>query len=174
MARIVAMLRAARSAGLDVRRDGDALIVRGPDDLGGLARNLLGHKALVLAALEHEDEYRNHERIEHGGDAVDWRQDAGGRLVCSACEPPLVPEMAADPDGVLRAVMASEDRAAPASGVTFTSRSCPTCGSTGRCEGRLPTADGGWVCRGALEIGLVRVNGQHSTPGRRDGREARH
>lgn len=171
MARVIAMLREARAAGLDIRREGDALIARGSDDLGELARNLLGHKALVLAALEHEDRYRAHERTQHDGDAVDWQLGRDGRLVCSACEPPLVPRMA-DSDGVLQAVMAAEDQVAAAPDVTFTSQSCPTCGSSGRCEGRLPTTDGGWICRGALAAGLYRVNGQRSVAGRRSGPEA--
>lgn len=50
-----------------------------------------------------------------------------------------------------------EDQATPPSGVAFTSRTCPTCGSTGRCEGRLPTINGGWVCRAAIEMGPFRV-----------------
>ena len=162
MARVIARLREARAAGFEARREGDALIVRGPEDLGGVARDLLAHKPLVLAALEHEDEYRSHERLEHCGEAMDWHLGRNGRLVCSACEPPLVPAMATDTDGVLQAVMAAEDRGAAVAGGTFTSRTCATCGSTGRCEGRLPTTDGGWVCRAALAMGLFRPNGQRS------------
>jgi hypothetical protein len=91
MARVIAMLREARLAGLEVRRDGDALIVRGAEDLGGVARNLLSQKPLVLAALKHEDEYRGHELTCHEGESVDWQQGAGGRLICSTCQPPLIP-----------------------------------------------------------------------------------
>ncbi len=161
MARVIAMLREARRAGLEVRRQGDALIVRGPEDLGGVARNLLAQKPLVLAALRHEDEYRGHELTCHEGDSVDWQQGAGGRLVCSTCEPPLIPEMAADPTGVVRTVVAAADQTTAAAEQAPAPPACPTCGSTGRCEGQLPTTDGGWVCRSAQSMGLFQGNGKH-------------
>jgi hypothetical protein len=166
------MLREARLVGLNVRREGHALIVRGQERQGGLARDILSHKALMLAALEREDEYRSHERAEHDDESVDWRQGEDGRLVCSVCQPPLIPELDADPTGVVRAVMAAADQAVPAIEATAALRACPTCGSTGRCEGRLPTADGGWVCRAALAMGLVRVNGQRSKANRSGPRPA--
>jgi hypothetical protein len=40
-------------------------------------------------------------------------------------------------------------------------RACSTCGSTGRCEGRLPITDGGWVCSAAQTMGLFEDNGKH-------------
>lgn len=49
---------------------------------------------------------------------------------------------------------------------------CSTCGSTSRCERRLPTTDGGWVCRDAVAMGLFRINGEHSIPRRRPESEA--
>ncbi len=165
MARVVAMLRDARSAGLDVRREGDALVVRGPDDLGGLARNLLVHKPLVLAALKHENDYRSHKLTCHEGESVDWRQGAAGRLVCSTCQLPLIPDIDDDPTGAVRTVMAAVDRAMAAADQAPAPRACPTCGSSGRCEARLPTTDGGWVCRAAVAMGLFRPNGQHSGSG---------
>jgi hypothetical protein len=172
MARVIAMLREARAAGLQVRRDGDALIVRGPEDLGGIARNLLAIKPLVLAALQREDEYRGHELTSHGGQAIDWLHGAGGRLVCSTCQPPLIPDAEDEPTGVAETVMAAADQAAAAAGQPPAPRACPTCGSSGRCEDRLPTTDGGWVCRAAQAMGLFNGNGKHlwvrlrSGPGR--------
>jgi hypothetical protein len=161
MARVIAMLREARAAGLDVRRDGDALIVRGPEDQGGLARNLLVIKPLVLAALQREDEYRGHELTCHEGDPADWWQGAGGRLLCATCQPPLIPDVDDDPTGAVRAVMAAADQAIAAAERAPAPRTCSTCGSTGRCEGRLPTTDGGWVCRAAQAMGLFSGNGKH-------------
>jgi hypothetical protein len=149
------MLREARAAGLQVRRDGHALIVRGPEDLGGMARNLLAHKALVLAALQHEDEYRGHELATHDGGSVDWQQGASGRLICSNCQPPLF-SVEGEPSGAERSVMAAADRA----GQPPVPRACPTCGSSGRCEGRLATTDGGWICRAAQAMGLFEANGK--------------
>lgn len=159
MARVIALLGEARAVSLEVRRDGDALIIRGRKDQGSLARDLLAHKALVLAALEQEDECRGHEGSQHDGAHLDWRLREDGRLVCSACQPERIP---ADPNGVMRAVIAAENETAPAAAETPAPRACPTCGSTGRCEGRLSTADGGWVCRDAVAIGLFRVNWQRS------------
>jgi hypothetical protein len=160
MARVIAMLREARAAGLEVRCDGDALIVRGPEDLGGVARNLLAQKPLVLAALKYEDEYRGHELTCHEGEAADWRQGAGGHLVCLTCQPPLIPDLD-DPSSVVRTVMAAADQATAAADQPPAPRACPTCGSTGQCEGRLPTTDGGWVCRAAQALGLFSGNGKH-------------
>ncbi len=77
------MLREARQTGLEVRRDGHALIVRGSDELGGLAREILSHKALVLAALERESEYRGHERAQHDGEGL-----TGGRVAMAASSAP--------------------------------------------------------------------------------------
>ncbi len=161
MARVIAMLREARAAGLEVHREGDALIVRGPEDLGGVARNLLTKKPLVLAALEHENEYRGHELTCHDGDAVDWQLGMNGRLVCSACQPPLMPKLDADPTGVVQAVMEPADQVMADGEQAPAPLACPTCGSTGRCEGRLPTTDGGWVCRAAQSMGLFQSNGKH-------------
>jgi hypothetical protein len=161
MARVIAMLREARGAGMEVRREGDALIVRGPEDLGGMARNLLVIKPLVLAALRHEDEYRSHELTCHEGEAMNWLQGAGGRLVCSTCEPLLIPEMDADPTGVVPTVVGAADQATAAAEQAPAPRACPTCGSSGRCEGRLPTTDGGWVCQAAQAMGLFQGNGKH-------------
>ena len=160
MARIVAMLREARAAGLEVRREGDALIVRGPEDLGGMARNLLELKALVLTALQREDEYRGHELTYHEGEPADWRSGPGGRLICSTCQP-VIPEMDHDPSGVVHKVMATADHTTDSAEQAPAQRDCPTCGSTSRCEGRLSTTDGGWVCRAAQAMGLLQGNGRH-------------
>ena len=159
MARVIAMLREARAAGLEVRREGDALVVRGPEDLGGMARGLFVIKPLVLVALQHEDEYRGHELASHEGESADWQSGPGGRLICATCQPLLLPEMDGDSTGAGRAIMVAADQAA--SGEAPAPRACPTCGSTGRCEGRLPTTDGGWVCRAAQAMGLFQGNGKH-------------
>ncbi len=47
----VGLLERARAAGLTVVADGDTLTVRGPKSAGPIARELLGHKSAVLAAL---------------------------------------------------------------------------------------------------------------------------
>src|SRR5688572_1000777 len=46
------LLAEARAAGLEVRADGDRLVVRGPRTQEGLARALLAHKPDVLTALQ--------------------------------------------------------------------------------------------------------------------------
>ena len=170
MARVIAMLREARQAGLDVHRDGDALIVRGPEDLGGMARNLLALKELVLAALQREDDYRGHELTTHEGEPADWRSGPGGRLACATCQPLLFPETDSDPTVAGRAAMTAADQAAAEQSPA--PRACPTCGSSGRCEGRLPTTDGGWVCRAAQAMGLFQANGKHLRVRLRSGPEA--
>ena len=48
---IVALLHDAYAAGLEVRRDGDRLVVRGPRSQAPLAQTLLAHKADVLPLL---------------------------------------------------------------------------------------------------------------------------
>jgi hypothetical protein len=149
MARVVSLLEQARAAGLDVRRDGDDLVVRGPAVLGRLARELLSHKPLVLAVLEHEDECREHERSEHLGQHVDWRLTAEGALVCCVCHP----ASSADPRG------------AGGEGGTTGRPPCVMCKSTGRCEGRVVMPDGGWVCLAAVADGVLR-NGRLHGPGR--------
>src|SRR2546430_693600 len=47
---------------------------------------------------------------------------------------------------------------------------CLTCGSTGRCYGRITTADGGWACRAAVEAGLIHL--EEEQRGRRQHLEA--
>ncbi|CAA9264897.1 MAG: hypothetical protein AVDCRST_MAG77-2862 [uncultured Chloroflexi bacterium] len=47
----VTLLERARGAGLTVAADGDKLIVKGPKAAGPVAREVLSHKAAVLAAL---------------------------------------------------------------------------------------------------------------------------
>lgn len=53
--RVTALLREARAAGLTVHADGPRLTVRGPKTQEPLARELLAHKAAVLAALAAHD-----------------------------------------------------------------------------------------------------------------------
>jgi hypothetical protein len=50
----LSLLERARLAGLDVRADGDALVVTGPKRHADLAQALLAAKAEVLAELERE------------------------------------------------------------------------------------------------------------------------
>jgi hypothetical protein len=146
MARMIAMLDEARSAGLQVRREGAGLIVRGQAGLADQARELLDLKPLVLAVLDHEQDCRDHERSEHLGQAVDWRLAADGGLVCSACRP----------------AAGDEDGAAASAGQATGQPACSMCGSAGSCEGRLTTADGGWVCLAAVADGVVRSGGPGS------------
>jgi hypothetical protein len=47
----LALLMAARQAGLDVRADGECLVIRGPHSAAPLAQALLERKPCVLAAL---------------------------------------------------------------------------------------------------------------------------
>src|SRR5436190_10041364 len=125
MACVTAMLARARAAGLDIQPDGSDLVVRGPAEVELLARELLDHKALVLATLDREEECRQHEQAVHRGEAVDWSLEDGA-LVCSTCRPG--PGAGHTPAGE------SRDVVLPA---------CPMCGSAGRCEGRFPTVDDG-------------------------------
>ena len=154
MARVIAMLREARAAGLEIHREGDALIVRGAEDLDGVARNLLSHKPLVLAALRHEEECRGHERAEHLDEPVDWRVVADGALVCCVCHP-----AAGQGD--------EPDERPPATGMGHAAEepACSMCGSGGRCQGRLAMPDGGWVCLAAVADGVVRIAGRRPAPG---------
>ena len=48
----IAVLAEARTAGLQVRKEGEYLIVRGPKRLTTLAQQLLSHKVEVLSILE--------------------------------------------------------------------------------------------------------------------------
>jgi hypothetical protein len=154
MARVTAMLVEAQTAGLDVHRDGSALVVRGPDDQWHQVCALLGHEPLVLAVLNHEEECRGHEHTEHLGQSVDWRL-AGGRLVSGACRPALIADKGGEPVDVPAATGGNQPAAGPA---------CPMCGSAGRCDGRIATPEGGWACLAAVADGLVR-NGRHIGPG---------
>ena len=56
--------REARAAGLDIRIDGDRLIVRGPRSAAPIAERLLGMKREIIALLEGQD------------DEVTWRVGA--------------------------------------------------------------------------------------------------
>jgi hypothetical protein len=48
----VSLLEEARAAGLEVRTEGDQLVVRGPKRLATLALRVLDHKPAILAILE--------------------------------------------------------------------------------------------------------------------------
>jgi len=48
----VALLTEAYASGLQVRTEGERLIVRGPKRLAALAQQLLSHKAAILEILE--------------------------------------------------------------------------------------------------------------------------
>ena len=48
----VALLMTAYATGLQVRMDGEQLIIRGPTRLAALAQQLLSHKGAILALLE--------------------------------------------------------------------------------------------------------------------------
>jgi hypothetical protein len=152
MARVIAMLDEARCAGLQVRREGAELMVRGQAGRADQARDLLDLKPLVLAVLDHEDECRRHEGSEHLGQPADWRLAADGALVCSACHPATASSQEAEPT-----TPAEQPPAQPA---------CSMCGSAGSCEGRLTTPDGGWVCLAAVADGVVRVGRGQGQPGR--------
>jgi hypothetical protein len=162
MARVIAMLEQARAAGLDVHRDGADLVVRGAARQEHLARDLLGHKALVLAAMEQEEKCREHERSEHLGQSVDWRL-ADYALVCCTCHQALIADQGGEPAEVSAAGPVGEDQAAAAP-------ACSMCGSAGRCQGRLAMLDGGWVCLAAVADGVLR-NGRLRGPRRPPGAE---
>lgn len=51
MERVSAVLAEARAAGLEVRTEGERLVVRGPRTLEPLAQQLLAHKPVVMALL---------------------------------------------------------------------------------------------------------------------------
>lgn len=87
MASVTLLLQQARAAGLLIRRDGEALVVRGPADVDHLARELLTHKPLLLAMFDRERECRDHEVYAHRGRFVHWWQRADGGLVCAVCHP---------------------------------------------------------------------------------------
>ena len=55
MARVDALLAAAREAGLEVRVVADELVIRGPRTQDALARRVLAEKPVVLALLSAED-----------------------------------------------------------------------------------------------------------------------
>jgi hypothetical protein len=52
----IKFLAEAQAAGLQVRRDGDQLIIRGPTRLAVLAQQLLSRKGAILALLEEWEE----------------------------------------------------------------------------------------------------------------------
>lgn len=69
---------------------------------------------------------------------------AGDRLVYAA------------PRGTMTAELVEQLREQKAELVGLvTRRMCNTCGSAGRCELRVPMADGGWACQAALNAGLL-------------------
>ncbi len=60
MGGVMPLLLQAAAAGLRIRVDGDRLVVRGPHAAEDIARQLLAHKAQVIAALAEPDELRLH------------------------------------------------------------------------------------------------------------------
>ncbi len=51
MVGVAALLDEARSAGLDLRTDGEQLIVRGPKEAGSVAKRLLAHKTEIMSVF---------------------------------------------------------------------------------------------------------------------------
>jgi len=86
------LLSEGRAAGLIVLAHGGRLVVRGPRSADAVARQLLAHKAVVLAALAADDGSScPWEAIEPGpacprcGSLEQW-QDLLGRQRCGVCE----------------------------------------------------------------------------------------
>ena len=72
----------ARAAGLEIRRDGERLVIRGPKDAEALARELLSHKAEIFTALERQPEnscYFCGEPVDRTG--ADWGAWTDGKTV---------------------------------------------------------------------------------------------
>jgi hypothetical protein len=103
----LSLLVEARAAGLIVLADGGRLVIRGPKSADAVARRLLAHKAVVLAALaagNGNTTPANPEKIVSCVDAGPWEeatepgpgctvcgsleqwQDALGRQRCGVCE----------------------------------------------------------------------------------------
>ena len=87
------ILSEGRAAGLTILADGDRLMIRGPRSADAVARLLLAHKAVVMAALAADDGSScvSDEATEPGtacprcGSLEQW-QDALGRQRCGRCE----------------------------------------------------------------------------------------
>jgi hypothetical protein len=106
----VTLLAEARKAGLEVTTDGERLIVRGPKQAEPVARQLLAHKAEVMAVLQEApvDACATPAPLgkvgRHGapcpqcGDTWQWPTTAGA-WVCSWCfvgDPQTAPRFADD------------------------------------------------------------------------------
>jgi hypothetical protein len=60
------------------------------------------------------------------------------------------------PHGAMTAELVEQLRELKAEVIALLARrTCKTCGSAGRCEQRVPMADGGWACQAALDSGLL-------------------
>jgi hypothetical protein len=86
------LLSEGRAAGLIVLADGGRLVIRGPRSADAVARQLLAHKAVVLAAMAADDGSScPWEAMEPGtacpkcGSLEQW-QDLLGRQRCGVCE----------------------------------------------------------------------------------------
>lgn len=83
---VVTLLREAEIAGLQVRTDGDKLIVRGPRSLESLARKLLERKADVLPLLTRKE-------ATYGPDVA-----ADVAVPCPGAQPVAEPARPVDPE----------------------------------------------------------------------------
>jgi TubC N-terminal docking domain len=69
---------------------------------------------------------------------------AGDRLVYRAPKGAMTPELLWDLEAHKAEVITILHR-----------RRCTTCGSIGRCEGRVPLPGGGWFCQAAINAGIL-------------------
>ena len=69
----VALLTAARSAGLSVHRNGPRLVIRGPRSADVTARRLIERKGEVMDALALVQEWQREVATMRAGDDPDWR-----------------------------------------------------------------------------------------------------
>jgi hypothetical protein len=85
MERVTTLLEQAQAAGLEVRADGDRLVVHGPQSAEALARQLLAHKADLMRLLSAPPaDVTANEACDVCGSRERW-QWLDGRLCCRVC-----------------------------------------------------------------------------------------
>jgi hypothetical protein len=85
----IALVLEAQAAGLSIRLEGDRLVVHGPKSADAVARRLLAHKAVVVAALQETERLPGPEPAPGPFDGWTLRPDVDGRM---GLEAPDVPE----------------------------------------------------------------------------------
>jgi hypothetical protein len=99
---ILALLEQARRAGLELRVDGDAVIVRGPREQEGLVKALAEHKAELLRLLRQARATEPAQTTSHQpvpdrpcptcGGRRWWPRPTDGAWLCSRCRPCPIPD----------------------------------------------------------------------------------